>query len=83
MSESRDITAEHARTAAEMEADVGAEHIADVYAKGLLAATEQRRSNGGGRRRVRRRDGRSDRPLPQVGGRFRFDPGVRPRRKRS
>ncbi len=40
MSESRDITAEHARAAAEMEADVGAEHIADVYAKGLLAATE-------------------------------------------
>jgi F-type H+-transporting ATPase subunit delta len=41
MSESRDITAEHARVAAEMEADVGAEHIADVYAKGLLAATER------------------------------------------
>ena len=41
MSDSRDITAEHARVAAEMEADVGAEHIADVYAKGLLAATEQ------------------------------------------
>ncbi len=33
MSESRDITAEHARTAAQMEADVGAEHVADVYAK--------------------------------------------------
>jgi F-type H+-transporting ATPase subunit delta len=41
MSESRDITAEHARAAAEMEADVGAEHIADVYAKALLAATER------------------------------------------
>ena len=41
MSESRDITAEHARVAAEMEADVGAEHIADVYAKGLLDATER------------------------------------------
>ena len=41
MSESRDITAEHARVAAEMEADVGAEHIADVYAKGLLAAPER------------------------------------------
>ncbi len=41
MSESRDITAEHARVAAQMEADVGAEHIADVYAKGLLAATER------------------------------------------
>ncbi len=40
MSESRDITAEDARTAAQMEADVGAEHIADVYAKALLAATE-------------------------------------------
>lgn len=41
MSESRDITAEHARVAAQMEADVGAEHIADVYANGLLAATER------------------------------------------
>ena len=41
MSESRDIIAEHARAAAEMEADVGAEHIADVYAKALLAATER------------------------------------------
>ena len=41
MSESRDITAEHARAAAEMEADVGAEHIADVYAKALLATTER------------------------------------------
>jgi F-type H+-transporting ATPase subunit delta len=40
MSESRDITAEHTRVAAEMEADVGAEHIADVYAKALLGATE-------------------------------------------
>jgi F-type H+-transporting ATPase subunit delta len=41
MSESRDITAEHARVAAEMEADVGAEHIADVYAKALLGTTER------------------------------------------
>jgi len=41
MSESRDITAEHARAAAQMEADAGVEHIADVYAKGLLAATER------------------------------------------
>jgi F-type H+-transporting ATPase subunit delta len=41
MSESRDITAEHARTAAEIEADVGVEHIADVYAKALLDTTEQ------------------------------------------
>ena len=40
MSESRDITAEHARVAAQMEADAGAEHIADVYAKALLAAAE-------------------------------------------
>lgn len=40
MVEPRD-TAEHARVAAQMEADVGAEHIADVYAKGLLDATEQ------------------------------------------
>jgi F-type H+-transporting ATPase subunit delta len=40
MPDSRDITAEHARVAAEMEADVGAEHIADVYAKALLDAAE-------------------------------------------
>jgi len=41
MSETKDLTAEHARVAAEMEADVGAEHIADVYAKALLATTER------------------------------------------
>ena len=41
MSESRDITAEHARAAAQIEADVGVEHIADVYAQGLLDATER------------------------------------------
>jgi F-type H+-transporting ATPase subunit delta len=41
MSESKDITAEHARTAAQIEADVGVEHIADVYAKALLDTTEQ------------------------------------------
>ncbi len=41
MSESRDITAEHARVAAEMQSDVGAEHIADVYAKALLDAAER------------------------------------------
>jgi F-type H+-transporting ATPase subunit delta len=41
MPESRDITAEHARTAAQIEADVGVEHIADVYAKALLDATEK------------------------------------------
>ena len=41
MAESRDITAEHARVAAQIEADVGVEHIANVYAAGLLGATEQ------------------------------------------
>jgi F-type H+-transporting ATPase subunit delta len=41
MAESKDIAAQDARTAAEMEADVGAEHIADVYANGLLAASEK------------------------------------------
>ena len=40
MAESRDVTAEDARTAAQIEADVGVEHIADVYAKGLLDTTE-------------------------------------------
>ncbi len=40
MAESADITAEHARTAAQIEADVGVEHIADVYAKALLGAAE-------------------------------------------
>jgi F-type H+-transporting ATPase subunit delta len=40
MAESRDINAEDARTAAEIEADVRVEHIAEVYAKALLGATE-------------------------------------------
>jgi F-type H+-transporting ATPase subunit delta len=40
MAESRDITAEDARTAAQIEADVGVEHIANVYANALLGATE-------------------------------------------
>jgi F-type H+-transporting ATPase subunit delta len=40
MAESRDINAEDARTAADMQAEVGAEHIADVYAKALLGASE-------------------------------------------
>jgi F-type H+-transporting ATPase subunit delta len=44
MSESRDITAEHARTAAQIEADVGVEHIAGVYAKALLDTTERAQS---------------------------------------
>lgn len=41
MPESKDITAEDARTAAQMEADVGIEHIANVYAKALLDTTEK------------------------------------------
>ena len=41
MAESQDITARDARTAAQMEADVGVEHIGDVYAKGLLGAAEK------------------------------------------
>ena len=40
MAESDDIRAEDARTAAQIEADVGVEHIADIYAKALLGATE-------------------------------------------
>jgi len=41
MAESKDITAEDARTAAQIEADVSVEHIADVYAQALLTATEK------------------------------------------
>ncbi len=41
MSETSDITAEHSQAAAQMEADVGVEHIADVYAKALLDTTER------------------------------------------
>jgi F-type H+-transporting ATPase subunit delta len=41
MAESKDITAQDARTAAQIEADVGVEHIADVYAKGLLDTTQR------------------------------------------
>lgn len=40
MSESRDVNAEHAQVATQIEADVGVEHIADVYAKALLDAAE-------------------------------------------
>jgi F-type H+-transporting ATPase subunit delta len=40
MAETRDITAEHARTAARIQADVGVEHIAEVYAKAFLDAAE-------------------------------------------
>jgi F-type H+-transporting ATPase subunit delta len=40
MAESKDITAQDARTAAQIEADVGVEHIGDVYAKALLGAAE-------------------------------------------
>jgi F-type H+-transporting ATPase subunit delta len=41
MAESKDITAEDARTAAQIEADVGVERIANVYAKALLDTTER------------------------------------------
>jgi F-type H+-transporting ATPase subunit delta len=41
MTESRDTTAEDARIAAQIEADVGVEHVADVYAKALLDTTER------------------------------------------
>jgi len=38
MTEFQDTAARDARTAAQIEADVGVEHVADVYAKGLLGA---------------------------------------------
>jgi len=41
MAESRDITAEHAQTAAQIEADVSVEHIATVYAQAFLEAAEE------------------------------------------
>jgi len=41
MAESQDITAQDARTAAQIEADVGVEHIGNVYAKGLINAAEK------------------------------------------
>jgi len=40
MAESDDITARDASTAAQIEADVGVEHIADVYGQALLGAAE-------------------------------------------
>ena len=40
MAESKDIAAEHARTAARIEADVSVEHIAEVYARAFLDAAE-------------------------------------------
>ena len=41
MAESSDITARDAHFAAETAADIGVEHIADVYAKALLGAAEK------------------------------------------
>jgi F-type H+-transporting ATPase subunit delta len=41
MADSRDINAEHAQVAAQIQADVGVEHIAHVYAEALLAAAEK------------------------------------------
>jgi F-type H+-transporting ATPase subunit delta len=41
MPDSRDLNAEHARAAAELAADVGVEHVANVYAKALLDTTER------------------------------------------
>jgi len=43
MPESRDINAEHAQTAARIEADVSLEHIADVYAQAFLEVAESAR----------------------------------------
>ena len=40
MTEFQDTAASDARTAAQIEADVGVEHVADVYAEALLGATE-------------------------------------------
>ncbi len=41
MSETRDTGAEHARIAAALDADVGRQQIADIYAEGLLRAAEK------------------------------------------
>ena len=41
MTFSSDITAEHARAAAEIEADVGVEQVADIYADALLGVAEK------------------------------------------
>ena len=41
MAESDDFRAEHAAVAAQIDADVGVEHIAEVYARALLGAAEK------------------------------------------
>ena len=82
MAESRDITAEDARTAAQIEADVGVEHIADVYAKALLDTDRAGRPDRGGARGVRRPDGRGAGPFPQAGSRPGLDPGLAGRESR-
>lgn len=41
MNDSQDTAASDARAAAQIDADVGVEHVADVYAKALLGAAEQ------------------------------------------
>ena len=73
MAESRDITAEHARTAARIASDVSVEHIADVYARAFLDAAEKRTSNTGFTGRVRLADDRRARSIPKVRGGDIFD----------
>ncbi len=41
MPESQDVSAQDARTAAQLEADVGVEHIGKVYARALLGAAQR------------------------------------------
>jgi F-type H+-transporting ATPase subunit delta len=41
VADTRDINAEHAQVAAQIQADVGVEHIAHVYAEALLGAAEK------------------------------------------
>ena len=41
MANPADITAEHARAAADIAADVGTEQVADIYAAALLGVTRR------------------------------------------
>ncbi|MBN2578251.1 MAG: ATP synthase F1 subunit delta [Pirellulales bacterium] len=41
MSDAKDLNAEHAQTAAQIEPDVGVEHVADVYARALFSAAQR------------------------------------------
>ena len=77
MAESADITARDARQAAELEPDVGAEQIGEVYAKALLGAAAGRAARRA--RRTRRLVDEVFAAVPPAGNDPGLGPGLAPR----